>query len=104
MSRSIAVTIEIRGDDGISDRQAIEEVNEALAAAGRHPLAVRQATTYEVRLGVGLFQVFNPEAVTHAIPTERCAACGNPRNPHNYRHLFVEWKPGMPEPKTRRKP
>lgn len=75
MSRTIAVTIEIRGDDGISDRQAIGEVNEALAADGRHPLAVRRATTYEVRLGVSLFQVFggNPHDRLHGAakpPTE----------------------------------
>lgn len=47
-TRSILVTVELRGDTGISDRQAIEEINEALAACGRHPLQVRQATTYQV--------------------------------------------------------
>jgi hypothetical protein len=32
----------------------------------------------------------------------RCASCGHPENNHRYRHRFVPWMPGMPEPKARK--
>lgn len=36
-----------------------------------------------------------------AAAPRRCASCGHPEKPHRYRHRFVLWVPGMPEPRTR---
>jgi hypothetical protein len=36
------------------------------------------------------------------LPVRICASCGQPEDPHDYRHPFKEWKPGMPEPRSRR--
>jgi len=49
----------------------------------------------------GNHELTGPWTQRDQAPSPRCATCGQPKHPHEYRHLFVEWRPGMPEPRSR---
>jgi hypothetical protein len=70
---------------------------------GPGPVAVDKDQLIDHMIHAGGIQNLIDHGKLHVAPEERriCASCGNPEKPHNYRHPFRAWEPGMPAPRKR---